>query len=84
MPVKILLYSVDSDYGIVFGWDLSHFGLVLPSLLQLPASIVGGNKHPLIWYLKKDALVGVMSHPLEGLSSPASADCRRKLATRFG
>lgn len=44
MPVKILLYSVDSDYGIVFGWDLSHFRLVLPSLLQQAASVVGGEK----------------------------------------
>jgi len=34
MSVKILHYSIDSDYGIVLGWDLSHFILVLSSLLH--------------------------------------------------
>lgn len=81
MPVEILQYSIDSDCGIFLGWDLSHFTLVLPSL---PQQIASQLLLIVVRYLKRSALVGVMNHSLEGLSSPASADYRRKLATCFG
>lgn len=34
VPAKIHHYSIESDYSIVLGWDLSHFTLVLPSFFQ--------------------------------------------------